>query len=130
MGYGAFMKVVNNRSDVVQTFVTDVNCMYDGGEDGSDLSLFNNAKIDAGSSVPDAQQGQYIEAKNSGGCFFESSTFTLKVEDGTNHVVIGQVVFEDSSENWNFTSSNPDVIDVYVNNSGDQAVIQVTVEST
>ena len=47
--------------------------------------------MDAGTALPDTDQGQYIEEKGSGGCAFETSKVTLKVEDGTNHVVIGQV---------------------------------------
>ena len=45
MGYGAFLKVVNNRATVIQTFVVNVECMYDQGQEGSPLSLFNNAVI-------------------------------------------------------------------------------------
>ena len=36
MGYGAFLKVVNNRATAIQTFVVNVECMYDQGREGSD----------------------------------------------------------------------------------------------
>jgi hypothetical protein len=130
MGYGAFMTVVNNRAGQVLTFVTDVDCMYDNGDEGSNLSLFNDAKIEAGGSLPGGGNGQYIEAKASGSCFFNPSTFTLKVEDAATATIIGHVVFTDNSQNWTYENDNQDVIDVYCNNSGDQARIKVTIEKT
>src|SRR4051794_6604614 len=112
MGYGAFMHVTNNRSTPIQLFVTDVTCVYDNGDQGSDLSLFNNTTVGATSSLP-GSGNQYIEARNSGDCFLAPSNFTLKVEDAGNHAIIGQVVFEESSDNWTVSSnSNTDVIDV------------------
>lgn len=128
MGYGAYITVVNNRKQPILTFVTNVNCMYDDGDEGSKLSLFNNATINAGQSLP-SEGGQYIESKGSGSCFFKDSTFTLKLEDANNSI-IGHVVFTDSSKNWNYKNDNEDVIDVYVNNSGSQAVIKVTIEAS
>lgn len=129
MGYGAFLQVVNNRGGQVLVFVTDVDCMYDNGDEGSNLSLFNDAKIEAGAKLP-AGSGQYIEAKGSGSCFFTTSTFTLKVEDAGTSTIIGRVAFSDSSQNWTYDNDNPDVLDVYCNNSGAQARIVVTVEKT
>jgi hypothetical protein len=130
MGYGAYMNVINDRSAAIQLFITDVNCMFDGGEEGSNLSLFNNALVKASSSLPESGN-QYIEAKNSGGCFGADSTFTLKVEDAENHAIIGSVIFNENYENYAVQSnSNKDVIDVNINNSGDQARITVTVEAT
>jgi hypothetical protein len=129
MGYGAFMNVVNNRSEPVLLFVTDVDCMFDNGDQGSNLSLFNNAKIAEGSSLPPGGT-EYIEAKASGGCFLADSKFTLKVEDSATQTIIGHVAFDDSGGNWTYSNDNEDVIDVYCNNSGDQARITVTVEAT
>lgn len=129
MGFGAYMNVANQRPAPITTYVTGVQCMYDGGDQGSELSLFNSATIQANSTLPGGQ-GQYIEAKNSGSCFFDSSTFSLKVEDATTSAIIGTVSFTDSGNNWTYTNTNTDVIDVYVNNSGDQAVITVTVENS
>jgi hypothetical protein len=129
MGYGAYMTVINNRTEAIHLYITDVQCMYDNGDDGSNLSLFNNAVVQPTSQLPSGS-GQYIEAKASGSCFFDDSTFTVKIEDNSNSAIIGHVAFSDSSENWNYTNDNEDVIDVYVNNSGDQAVINITVEAT
>jgi hypothetical protein len=131
MGYGAFMKVINNRSTAIKTYVTNINCMYDQGKEGSNLSLFNNALINPHTSLPnDGGHGQYIEANADGTCFFSDSTFTLKIEIAENEIIIGQVDFTDSKEKWKCKDSNVDVIDVYINNSGKQALIQVTVEET
>lgn len=130
MGYGAYMKVVNNRTAPLLLFVTDVDCMYDNGEDGSHLDWFNNAKVAAGGSVPADGGTTYIEAKGSGSCFFDDSTFTIKIEDADHQTIIGRVAFTDSSEHWNYKNDNEDVIDVDCNNSGDQAHITITVEQT
>jgi hypothetical protein len=129
VGYGAFMHMTNNRSKPVLIFITDVDCMYDGGDEGSNLSLFNNAQIAGGTSLP-AGGDQYIEAKASGSCAFNPSTFTVKVEDADTKTIIGHVAFSDSSQNWNYKNDNEDVIDVYCNNSGQQARIKITVEAT
>jgi hypothetical protein len=132
MGYGAFMRVTNNRKTDIQLFVTNVQCMYDNGEEGSNLSLFNNAIVPASQALPvPGGNGQYIEVKASGGCFFETSTFNLKVEDVVNHVEIGEADFSEDDENWSLAdNTNKDVIDVMINNSGDQAQIAITVEAT
>lgn len=129
MGYGAYMTVKNNRSGAIHLYITDVQCMYDDGDEGSNLSLFNNAVVNGGAQLPSGS-GQYIEAKASGSCFLDDSTFTVKIEDNSNSAIIGHVAFDDNSENWNYTNDNQDVIDVYVNNSGDQAIINITVEAT
>lgn len=129
MGYGAFMKVVNNRTASLLLFITDVDCMYDNGDDGSHLDRFNNAKVPGGGSCP-ADGTTYIEAKASGSCFFDDSKFTVKIEDADTQTIIGRVAFTDSSQHWNYSNDNPDVIDVNCNNSGDQARITITVERT
>ncbi|VWB06671.1 hypothetical protein [Burkholderia lata] len=130
MGYGAFMSVTNNRSTAVKTFVTDVNCMYENGGDGSHLEYFDNLLIGANSHYPDSGR-VYIEAKNSGSCFFESAKFRLKVTDNSNGAIIGTVSFSDSDANWNVASNtNPDVLNVNIDNSGHQATITVTVAAS
>ena len=77
----------------VQTFVSNLSCFYDGGEEGSNPSVFNGARITpAGSPFPSAS-GQYIEAKNSGECFGANSTMNLKINDFNNNQEIGEVDF-------------------------------------
>ncbi|HTZ45078.1 MAG TPA: hypothetical protein VMB79_14560 [Jatrophihabitans sp.] len=130
MGYGAYLNVQNNRSEALRLFVTNVNCMYDNGDEGSNLSLFNNAVVQPNSALP-ASGGQYIEVKASGSCAFETSTFNLKITDDTNNAIIGEADFVESSNNWDLGSNtNPDVINVMINNSGDQARITVTVANS
>jgi hypothetical protein len=126
MGYGAFMSLHNNRKETISVFVVDVNCMFDDGEQGSNLSLFNNAQVPSGTSLP-ASGRQYIEVKASGGCFFQDSNFTLKIE-GSSGAIIGNAVFTESDNNYSSSSTNTDLIDILLNNSGDQATITVTVE--
>jgi hypothetical protein len=130
MGYGAYMNMTNNRSAAVQVFVNDVNCVYENGSDGSHLELFNNLTIDPNTSYP-ASGGVYIEAKNSGSCFFQASSFSLKITDSTNGATIGTLSFYDSSENWDLTgNTNSDVLNVNIDNSGSQANIAVTVAAS
>lgn len=129
MGYGAFLNVVNNRTAPLLLFVTDVDCMYDNGDDGSHLNQFNDAKVPAQGALP-ASGTTYVEAKGSGSCFFTDSTFTIKIEDADNQTIIGHVVFTDTSQYWNYKNDNEDVIDVNCNNSGSQARIEITVEAT
>ncbi|MFP2904151.1 hypothetical protein ACLESD_03570 [Pyxidicoccus sp. 3LFB2] len=124
------MTVTNNRSTPIRLFVTDVECMYDNGDDGSNLSTFNNAVVGANASLP-TSGSQYIEAKNSGGCWGADSTFTLKIVDDNDKADIGSVGFTENNENYDTSSNtNKDVIDVYINNSGAQARITVTIEAT
>ncbi|MET0393333.1 MAG: hypothetical protein ABW019_09340 [Chitinophagaceae bacterium] len=123
MGYGAYMRVVNSSSKTVTTNVTNQNCMYDNGSEGSNLSLFNNLTITPGTKVP-AEGGQYIEAKNSGSCFFESSTFTLAISNLNSSV--DNLNFVDSSGSWS-CSGQPSNVNVNINNdSGDQGSIVIT----
>ncbi len=130
MGYGAFLNVHNNREQALRLFVTDVNCMYDNGDEGSNVSLFNNAVVGSQGSLP-ATGSQYIEVKASGGCFFQDSTFHLKVTDDANSAIIGEADFRESDNNWYLDkNTNPDVINVMINNSADQARMAVTVAAS
>jgi len=130
MGYGAYFNVQNNRSQPLRLFVTDVQCMYDNGDEGSNLSLFNNAVVGGRTALP-SSGGQYIEVKASGSCFFETSTFHLKVTDDGNGAIIGEAHFLEDDNNWNLDkNTNPDVINVMINNSGDQARMTVIVAAS
>lgn len=130
MGYGAYFNVQNNRTNPLRLFVTNVNCMYDNGDEGSNLSLFNNAVVAAKAALP-ASGGQYIEVKASGGCAFQSSTFNLRVTDEATGAIIGEADFNETSNNWYLgDNTNPDIINVMINNSGDQARMTVTVASS
>jgi len=125
MGYGAHMTVKNDTSRTIRTFVSDANCVYDNGQENSNLSLFNDATILGKSSLPKGE-GQYIEAKNSGGCFFEASKFTLTImnDSGTELSVLK---FWDSTANWTCENSRKEWVSVYINNTGEQGTITITV---
>jgi hypothetical protein len=130
MGYGAYINITNNRSNAMRTFVTDVNCMYENGADGSHLEYFNNKVIAASSTYPGGK-GVYTEAKGSGSCWFDNSTFSIKVTDDTNGAIIGTVAFTDSDENWDISSNtNRDVLNVNIDNSGSQATITIIIAAS
>ncbi|GLV53315.1 hypothetical protein KDH_01700 [Dictyobacter sp. S3.2.2.5] len=121
MGYGAFMTVKNELPTPLQLFVEDTQCMYDGGQEGSNLSLFNDVVLQSNQILP-ASGRQYIEAKASGGCFLEPSSFTLNASN------IGKVTIVESGNNYYANdNTNPDALSININNSGDQAVITVIV---
>lgn len=116
------MTIVNNSSKTVTTSISSQNCMYDNGDDGSNLSFFNNLTITASTTQPSSGQGQYIEAKASGSCDFEDSTFALVVSGlDTSDDTLN---FTDSDESWS-CSGQPDNIEVFITN-GEQASISIT----
>lgn len=130
MGYGAYFAVQNNRGQALRLFVTNVNCMYDNGDEGSNLSLFNNAVVPVSGTLPSTGT-QYIEVNASGACFFEASTFNLKVTNNDTGAIIGEADFVESDNAWRLgDNTNPDVINVMINNSGDQAHMTVAVAAT
>ena len=127
MGYGAYMNITNDRTAAVTTYVVSVQCVYQNGQNGSHLEQFNDRSIAAGATYPGGR-GTYIEANCSGTCFFQSGDFTLKICDGANSAIIGNVSFHDMTANWELSdNTNTDVLNVDIDNSGDQAVITVTV---
>jgi hypothetical protein len=129
MGQGAYMTVENQKKTAIKLFINNVNCMYDNGQQGSNLQTFNSVTVEAESSLPaKGQQGQYIEDVDSGACAFETATFTLVVVDTSNNSTLGTVAFSEGSSEYSGVSSNVDLIQVYTsNNSGSQSVINVTV---
>ena len=118
MGAGAYLNIVNNRSEPVTSLVGDMNCMFDGGDEGSNLQAFANATIAAGEAFPGGP-GQYIEAKGSGGCALESSNFYIGFAEG------GGFGCTEEERSWSAGDSSPGV-DLEVNPGGDQATILVT----
>lgn len=75
MGSGAYMQVFNSTTHNVTIWITNINCMHDGGAEGSNLQVFNGAEIRPGQLFPPHRQ--YIEADGSGGCWFVASYFNL-----------------------------------------------------
>ncbi|MGJ7908172.1 hypothetical protein ACOQFL_17035 [Actinopolyspora sp. H202] len=110
-GYGSKMYVQNLSETAKVAVVEKVQCMYDDGEQGSNLSLFNG-RYQPGDRIPN-QGGQYIEQKNSGSCFFESSYFTLRV------IGVGSVDFKGTNSGWSVeNNSNPDKLSVSISDTG------------
>jgi hypothetical protein len=129
MGYGAALTVVNKLSQPVRLFVTDVQCMFDNGDQGSRLaSLFNNAVVPAGWAFP-SMDGQYIEEDGSGDCFTKYSTFDLKVyeePEGSDSVYVGSATIKEYEGNyWQESNTNDQVIQVTISNDSPQARIVV-----
>jgi len=130
MGYGCYMEITNNRTTAVTTYVNSVQCMYQDGQEGSNLQYFNNLTVQPKTTYPSSGQGVYIEAKNSGTCLFQSADFTIKVCD-SNNAIIGNLSFSDSTASWKLAdNTNPDQMNVNINNSGTQGHITNTVASS
>ena len=126
MGQGAQMTVQNKAKKPIILFINGVNCMYDGGQQGSNLQAFNSVTVQGGQNVGP----QYIEDVDSGGCAFETATFTLVVND-TQSNNIGNVAFSEGSSQYTGTSSNANLIQVFCsNNSGSESTITVTITGT
>ena len=64
--------------------VISSNCMYDNGEEGSTISLWNNVTIPTQSAIPEKgwNNPQYIEANGTGSCATQQSSFTLGFANG------------------------------------------------
>lgn len=73
MGKVATMFVYNlDSKDQTITGVTSQKCMFDNGEEGSDISLWNNQTLSPKTSLPSNgwHKPQFIEANGSGAHFF------------------------------------------------------------
>ncbi|HET6233316.1 MAG TPA: hypothetical protein VFE05_24785 [Longimicrobiaceae bacterium] len=74
MGQGAFLSVGNDTSSQVVVDVDHIVCFYEHGEEGSDFKLFTLTPL-----APKVMIGPaYVEAKNTPGCAFDRSHFTLR----------------------------------------------------
>lgn len=120
MGYGSFLTINNQASVPVKSFVQQQTCMYDKGHSGSNLDYFNDLTISAGGSTP----RKYIEAKASGDCAFSNSSFTIRIMKGDSHF---DMKFTDVSNHHWTTPDGCSWIQVYVNNSGKQGDLAITI---
>jgi hypothetical protein len=125
MGFGAFMWVHNVRNDDVLLLISDVECMYDNGSEGSNLEAFNDVIVGAKQYVPSGSGSQYIEAKNSGGCWGVTSKFTLKAYKNSDMSAIGHINFTEGGGAYKSDTSGDMSVDI--DNSAAQARIHVTV---
>jgi uncharacterized protein YjbI with pentapeptide repeats len=125
MGKGANMKIANNRSDAVSVAVSSVQCMYDNGDQGSNLSRFNATIAGGGATLPSGNP-QYIEVNASGSCWFDESYFTLTFKDPAGNV-IGTVQIGENDNSY-YTKNTPDTSKFNVTvTSGDQYSININV---
>jgi hypothetical protein len=120
MGYGAYMSIVNQSANPVTVFVGTQTCMYDNGDDGSELSLFNNVTVPAGEQFPVNGSGIYIEAKSSGECGLQPSKFGLSFSVGA------AFTFTESDSNWS-TIDHSNLVSVEINNEQAHATIEIAI---
>jgi hypothetical protein len=106
------MKVINSTQSSAATTISNVSCMYENGEQGSNLQQFN-ATIGAGQTLGPI----YIESIGSGGCYFEYSYFNLNWNN--NAVTI-------NAADSDYTSNQAPGIAVAIDNSGKQSNVVVT----
>ena len=132
MGTGAYMSITNKRSEAVTVAVSGIQCMYDGGTNGSNLNPFKNATIQAGQSLP-AGKPQYIESDNSGfTCAVgEISTFSLTFKDPAGNVIGSSFQLSENGQTWQTGKNDVDgnffTVTCVLNSSDNQFYITVTV---
>jgi hypothetical protein len=129
MGAGAHMWIQDHTDKQIKTYVHGVVCMYENGEQGSQLQQFNNLLVQPNSTWPDGQ-GLYIEAVGSGSCALSASTFTLKVvylDSQHQEQPIADLSFQESSGTYYDSSTDPGAVTANINNQSDPAMITVDV---
>jgi hypothetical protein len=100
MGKGAFLTITNSREDVICILPPEhVDCMYNNGNEGSDLAPFSRAY------GPKKSVTHYIEA-DAGvihGCSMSISKFQLPVKLGFDPDVgdeVGRITCSESDVHW------------------------------
>jgi hypothetical protein len=136
MGAGAYMTLQNLTEDQIKTYVHDVVCMYQNGQEGSELQEFNGQLVQPDSNWPDSGQGVYIEADASGTCALQASQFQLKVVYIQNvggqrtEEYIGDLNFSESHGTYSATSTKPASLSALIDNEPQQAIVTVAVSGT
>jgi hypothetical protein len=98
MGKGLFLSIHNDTTGPIDVSYSNFNCVYQNGDSGSDFRPIQ------GSLAPGNSFGrQYLEAKASGGCAFETSTFTMNLK--ANHTDLS-IHFSESSQTWSVNGSS------------------------
>jgi hypothetical protein len=86
MGTGATMTVSNQTNAIFTTTLSNLNCMYENGDDGSALQVFQGLGVPAYSTSP----SQYIEADGSfPSCSFSQSSFQINYLNGSLGINLG-----------------------------------------
>lgn len=134
MGRGADLQVSNFHETDIRLEVTASHCMYDGGAEGSNLSVFNGVRVPSGEAFPAAPQ--YVEAKasSSGGdtCASDRSTFTLTVhaydESGEPVRKLSTISVAEQDGAY-YGSSDTRSATLQIQNGGDRSSVGITVGS-
>lgn len=78
MGKGAFVQIHNACAASFDVSYANFNCMYQHGDEGSNFAPISGS-VAPGANLP-SSGAQYIEAKASGSCAFDSSNFTMNIQ--------------------------------------------------
>jgi hypothetical protein len=129
MGKGAYVNIYNSAAQDVEVSYSDFDCMYESGKEGSNFEPITGL-ISSGKSLPPTGK-QYIEAKASGLCAFETSTFTMKLKNSNGDTL--SFDFKESGNTWrvNRTQTNKGDLraDVLINEDGGQYNISIIVSN-
>jgi hypothetical protein len=123
MGKGAYMLIVNNDNNNHSINIHNRHCMYDDGEYNSNISLWDNQTLSSLQATP-SQGMQYIEAKASGSCTFDTSKFDVTIDDTTT------IRISEKNNAYSYSIDNSDIgVTVCVNNlgNGSQAFITIAI---
>lgn len=124
MGSGAFMRVhhaLEVEPAPIVTWIQDVKCMFDGGLEGSNLQVFENAVIQHDTAWP-PNGPQYIEAIGSGDCATEWSGFTLHVRE-----LYANIIIEARMGIYCVMDSSTDLLWADIDNSSSISKVEITV---
>ena len=123
MGEGAKLTVINKHGKDIDSYVTNVKCMYDHGDEGSHLDRFHNVSLKHGEKI----ENVYIEAKNKFGteCFGNPAYFTLIFTDSSGSV--GKAKFDEANSNYHGIGDPEDRIAVKVYSVPNPQEIEVIV---
>jgi hypothetical protein len=119
MGKGAFMLIVNNDSNSHTTDIQNIHDMYDGGQEGSNLSIWSNRTLSHLDAIP-SEGMEYVEAKD------DSAHFDVVFDNGITTV---RISVDDDGYSYSTSNSHLD-LSICVNNEGNengQAFITITI---
>jgi hypothetical protein len=126
MGKGAFVQIQNASSSSLTVSYSNIHCMFENGEEGSDFRPITGT-VAGGKSLPPSGP-QYLEAVGSGFCAIETSTFTMVIQGPHGALSIG---FSENSSTW--STASPYIVEgglsaaVSIQESGDQYRLSVVI---
>lgn len=125
MGKGAYVTIQNESTQALTLSYSNLNCMFQNGDEGSNFGPISGA-VKPGASRP-AGGAQYIEAKASGSCAFETSTFNMNIQCPGGTLTLN---FSESGNTWRVDNAHVVAAGLQASTaiqSGDQYHINVVV---